>query len=126
MFRGNCDGDCYFLTSPGCNDCRECAYCGSMLYHNGNRQNIHFDHIMAEINGGRTKVPACALCNQSKHDKPLRGWLRRITQTRPTLFRKVVEYHLYKKIRSLRQLEWFVKNFMENNCLKIKLSVQKF
>src|SRR5271157_4327443 len=97
MFRGNCDEDCYFLTSPECTDCRECAYCGSMLYHNGSRQNIHFYHIMAEIKGGRTKVPACALCNQSKHDKPLRGWLRRITETRPSLFQKIVEYHLYKR-----------------------------
>ena len=68
-----------------------------MLYHNGNRQNIHFDHLMAESKGGRTKVPACAFCNQSKNDKPLNGWLRWLNVYRPTHLKKIMDYNSYKR-----------------------------
>lgn len=99
MFRGDHNADCYFLNEypAGCTDCRACAYCGKTLYHNGTRQNIHFDHLRAGSKGGRTKVPACAKCNQSKSDKSLKQWLRWLNINDPSHLQKIIDYNSYKR-----------------------------
>jgi len=64
-----------------------------MLYWSGSRQNIHFDHVKAASKGGRTVIPTCARCNQSKSDKPLKLWLRRLSYNNPALLEEIIEYH---------------------------------
>lgn len=53
-----------------------CYYCDSRI----STKAIHFDHIVALSKGGAHSVAnlcvACAPCNLSKSDKPIRAWIR--------------------------------------------------
>jgi hypothetical protein len=68
-----------------------------MLYWNGDRQNIHFDHVKAFSKGGRTVVPACAFCNRSKNDKPLKQWLRWLSVNNKGVLKEIIDYNIQKR-----------------------------
>lgn len=56
--------------------CAKCYYCGCKV--RGKR--LHFDHIVALANGGAHSVEnlcvSCSVCNQSKHTKFIRTWVK--------------------------------------------------
>ena len=89
----DCNPDCLFFNDNNCRCCRECSYCGRMIYWSGGRQNIHFDHVKAASKGGRAVVPTCARCNQSKNNKSLRQWFRWLSRNFPELLERIIEYH---------------------------------
>ena len=62
-------------------------------YWSGSRQNIHFDHVRAASKGGRTVIPTCKRCNQSKNNKSLKQWLRWLNHNFPALLKRIIEYH---------------------------------
>jgi hypothetical protein len=84
---------CLFKIENGCTRCQKCAYCGSSLYLNGSRKNFTWDHVLAYRSRGRTLVPCCRTCNESKHTKIIPSWLNHLTRTDRTLLRKILEYN---------------------------------
>lgn len=92
-----CYEDCLFFNTYSCTNCTECTYCGNHLYQSGQRANIHFDHILPYVSGGRTLVPACADCNLSKGGYGLKEWLRWLQYARPEKWQQIVEYNMRKR-----------------------------
>ncbi len=97
MIIPNCNKDCLFFDSSSCSICQECTYCGSRLYQSGQRKNIQYDHIRPLSSGGRTVVPTCAECNQSKSNTGLKEWLRSLRYTYSDKWEKIVKYNKSKR-----------------------------
>jgi hypothetical protein len=89
--------DCLFQTEQGCTKCLKCAYCGGKLYMTGSRKNFHFDHIRAYSSWGKTVVPSCTYCNQTKSNRGLKEWLRYLTQKDKKHLERIFKNNLYKK-----------------------------
>lgn len=111
MSRNWCSEDCLFYETNSCTDCRECGYCGKYLYWEGNRHNIHYDHIVPYSSGGRTIVPVCDDCNRSKHDKGLKEWLIWLLDNRPNKWRKIVYYNRWKKHKIARAVHDIINQY---------------
>lgn len=83
--------DCYYYDSGWCNDCEACAICGDSLGYHG--RNKHKGHLFrAESHGGRTWVPTCSNCNQSRKEKGFVTWLRWLYENNRRLYEQIVDY----------------------------------
>lgn len=106
-----CSEDCLFYETSSCTDCRECGYCGKYLYWEGNRHNIHYDHILPYSSGGRTIVPVCEDCNRSKGDKGLKEWLVWLLENRPDKWTEIVSYNKWKKHKIARAVHDIINKY---------------
>lgn len=107
----DCHPDCLFLKEPGCNNCERCVYCGRLLNRSGKGSKLTWDHILPQISGGRTVIPACERCNKSKWALGLKSWLRWVKANELRLWKRIVEYNKWKRnkiakiVREIRD-EW--------------------
>lgn len=67
-----------------------CVYCGST-------EQIQEDHLIARSRRGRSTVPACAYCNQSKGAKQPMVWLRWIKRNKPQHWGRIVAHNRGKR-----------------------------
>ena len=75
-----------------------CTYCGSSW-------NPEDDHVIAEIKGGVSTVPACSACNSSKGVKQLMEWLRWVKENDKYRWKRIVEYNYGRKNKIAQKIQ---------------------
>lgn len=90
-------------------DCEYCTVCGIELGHHG--RNRHKAHLYrAKAHGGKTWVPTCMNCNQSRGITGFKKWLRELPQKNPKLYEKIVRY---------QNSRWWKHDFIRNTVEQI-------